>query len=350
VLSYILIFFASLVIAFGATPVARRIAVLSGVVAVPGNQRYHQRTTPLLGGLAIYVASAVALILFSDRFYVPQLIGIFVGATFVSFLGVWDDRSTLPPVVKLGGQAIGASLLVATGIQAQLFTSVPLNLAVSLIWIVGVVNALNLVDNMDGLSSGVAAVASAFFLVLAVQSGQFLVASLAAALLGACLGFLYYNFNPASIFMGDSGSLFLGYILAAVGLKLKVEGTESLGWLIPLLILGVPLFDTALVSLSRIRRGVSPFQGGKDHVSHRLVRAGWTNREAVMALYLTCGALGVIAMLAVRSSVAERATFGAIVCFAGVMAFGKLEEIERSAGRDRKVDRPDNPVSTDLGP
>ena len=329
-LPFILIFFAALLVAFGATPVARRIALRSGVVAVPSAERFHQRTTPLLGGTAIYVASAVALILFSDRFYVPQLVGIFIGATFVSFLGLWDDRSSLPPIVKLVGQVIGASLLMATGIQAQLFAWAPLNIAVSLVWIVGVVNALNLVDNMDGLSSGVAAVAAAFFLLLAVQSGQFLVGSLAAALLGACLGFLYYNFNPATIFMGDSGSLFLGYILAAVGLKIKVEGPGWLSWLVPVLILGVPLFDTLLVSVSRIRRGVSPFQGGKDHVSHRLVRAGWTHREAVMALYLTCGALGVIAMLVARSTITEGITIGVIVIAAGVMAFGKLESLATS--------------------
>jgi UDP-GlcNAc:undecaprenyl-phosphate GlcNAc-1-phosphate transferase len=329
VLSFVLIFFAALLVAIGATPVARRIALISGVVAIPSSERFHQRTTPLLGGTAIYVASAIALVLFSDRFYVPQLVGIYVGATFVSFLGVWDDRSALPPCVKLLGQIIGAGLLLATGVRAQLFAWEPLNVAVSLIWIVAVVNALNLADNMDGLSSGIAAVASAFFLVLAVQSGQFLVSSLAAALLGACLGFLYYNFNPASIFMGDSGSLFLGYVLSAVGLKLKVEGPGGLSWLIPVLILGVPLFDTALVSVSRIRRGVSPFQGGKDHVSHRLVRAGWTNREAVMALYLSCGVLGVIAMLVARSTSADGATIGAIVAVVGVMAFGKLEAMYR---------------------
>jgi UDP-GlcNAc:undecaprenyl-phosphate GlcNAc-1-phosphate transferase len=329
-LSYILIFFAALVVAIGTTPLARQVALRSGVVAIPSSQRFHQKTTPLLGGTAIYLAAAVALVVFSDRFYVPQLIGIFIGATFVSFLGVWDDRSSLPPLVKLLGQVIGASLLMATGIQAQIFTSTQLNLAVSLVWIVGVVNALNLVDNMDGLSSGVAAIAAAFFLLLAVQSGQFLVGSLAAALLGACLGFLYYNFNPASIFMGDSGSLFLGYVLAAVGLKLKVDPIGPQSWLVPILILGVPIFDTLLVSFSRLRRGISPFQGGRDHVSHRLVRAGWTKREAVMVLYLICGSLGVIAMLVARSTPVEGLTIGGLIAAVGLMAFGKLEAVELS--------------------
>ena len=330
-ISFILIFFAALLVAFAATPVARRVALHGGVVANPSSQRFHQRTTPLLGGAAIYLASVVALVLFSDRFYVPQLVGIFVGATFVSFLGLWDDHSSLAPLVKLGGQVVAAGLLMATGIHVHVFESLPLDLALTLIWIVVVVNALNLVDNMDGLSSGIAAVAAAFFLILAVQSGQFLVGSLAAALLGACLGFLYYNFNPATIFMGDSGALFLGYILAAVALKLKFDTSETLWWLIPILVLGVPLFDTILVFGSRIRRGVSPFRGGKDHVSHRLVSVGWTNREAVMALYLACGALGIVAVLVAKSTVIEGAAIGAILAVVAMMAIAKLEQI---GGRD----------------
>jgi UDP-GlcNAc:undecaprenyl-phosphate GlcNAc-1-phosphate transferase len=327
VLAYFLIFFAALVLAIAVTPVARRVAVLSGVVAVPSSRRVHQKTTPLLGGVAIYLASGFALVLFSDRFYVPQLVGIFIGATLVSFLGLWDDRSALPPLVKLIGQAVAASLLLLTGIRVQIFASGAVDLALTLVWIVGVVNALNLLDNMDGLSGGVAAVASAFFLVLAVQSGQFLVGSLAAALLGACLGFLYYNFNPATIFMGDSGSLFLGYILAAVGLKLKFDNVDTVTWMVPVLILGVPIFDTTVVVISRLRRGESPLKGGKDHVSHRLVRLGWTHREAVMALYLVCGALGWLATLVAHATAMEAYTIGAIVCVVALMSLIKLESI-----------------------
>lgn len=338
-LPFVLIFFSALVVAITLTPVARRVAMISGVLAVPGARRVHARATPMLGGVAIYLATAVALVLFSDRFYVPQLAGIFIGATFVSFLGLWDDRSELSPILKLAGQIVGASLLMLTGIQVQLFASSVLNVAVTLLWIVGVVNALNLLDNMDGLSSGVAAVASAFFLLLAVQSGQFLVGSLAAALLGACLGFLYYNFNPATVFMGDSGSLFLGYVLAAVGLKLKLDGSEVAAWLVPILILGLPIFDTTMVCLSRIRRGVSPLRGGKDHVSHRLVRVGWTHREAVMALYLVCGALGLVAMFVAKSSANEAIAVGAIVLVLAVLALSKLEAIDSGLRRGEGTDR-----------
>ncbi len=329
-LPFVLIFLVALIVAMAATPVARRLAVVSGMVAIPNSRRAHQTPTPLLGGIAIYLGCAIALILFGDRFYVAQLIGIFVGATVVSFLGLWDDRSELPPLVKLAGQLVGAGLLMWTGIRVQIFPSLIIDGALTLLWIIGITNAMNLVDNMDGLSGGVATVASAFFLLLAVQSGQFLVASLAAALLGACLGFLYYNFNPASIFMGDSGSLFIGYVLAAVGLKLKFDNTDLVTWMIPVLILGVPIFDTTLVVVSRLRRGVNPLVGGKDHISHRLVQLGWTHREAVMALYLACGALGIIATMLVHATMKEAYTVAGMIAVVALMALVKLETIETS--------------------
>lgn len=185
----ILAFLAALVVAITATPVIRRVALNTGIVAVPSKTRFHQRSTPLLGGVAIYVAFSVALIAFGSRFFVPQLISIFVGATFVSFLGLWDDRRALSPIVKLVGQIIAAGLLVLTGIRVEIIPNELLDIALTEVWIVGITNAMNLVDNMDGLSGGIASVASAFFLVLSVQNGQFLVASLAAAVLGHVWGF-----------------------------------------------------------------------------------------------------------------------------------------------------------------
>ena len=213
------IFAAALVLAIGATPLARRLALRTGMVDQPNARKVHTSPIPLLGGVAMYGAFVLALILFADRFYVSQIISIIVGATWVSFLGVWDDRVRLRPSVKLAGQIFGALILVASGITVDLFGEPILNIAITLFWIVGITNAMNLLDNMDGLSGGVAAVAAAFFMLLAVENGQFLVGSLSAALLGASIGFLIYNFNPALIFMGDTGSLFIGFMLAARGLN-----------------------------------------------------------------------------------------------------------------------------------
>lgn len=179
-----------------------------------------------------------------------------------------------------------------------------LNLAISFLWIIGITNALNLLDNMDGLSGGVAAIAAGFFLLLAAGSGQYLVSALAAALLGACIGFLRYNVNPASIFMGDAGSLFIGFLLAALGIKLRFpsppfpHNADLITWMIPVLVLGIPIFDTTLVTISRLRRGKNPLTTpGKDHLSHRLVAAGLTPREAVLSIYVLAFGLGMVAVL-----------------------------------------------------
>lgn len=325
--TYMLIFAAALAFAVGGTPVARWVAARADIVDRPSGRKLHLEPIPLLGGAAIYAAFILALLLFGDRFYIPQLVGIFIGATLVSFLGVWDDRQTISPLLKLAGQTLAALVLIATGVRVELFPGVVWDTLVTLLWVVGITNALNLLDNMDGLSGGIAAIAAGFFLLLAALSGQFLVGSLAAALLGACLGFLRYNFNPAQIFMGDAGSLFLGFVLAAVGIKLRFpDNTYAVTWMIPVLVLGLPIFDTTLVFISRLRRGVNPFTAaGKDHISHRLVARGWTHREAVMALYLTACALGAIAIFVSRAGMREAYVVGSVVALAGLYGLWKFE-------------------------
>jgi UDP-GlcNAc:undecaprenyl-phosphate GlcNAc-1-phosphate transferase len=296
----LLIISASLALAIGGTPLLRHLAGRTGVVDRPGGHKLHLQPMPLLGGLAMYAAVMLALLVL-DRFYVRQSASILIGATLVSFLGLWDDRRGMRPLIKLAGQLWAAGILVVAGINIQLFDSHIGNGLVTLIWVVGITNSMNFLDNMDGLAGGVAAIASATFLVLALLNGQALVAPLAAALLGASVGFLRYNLNPASIFMGDSGSLFLGYALAATAIKLRFPGnTPEVTWMVPVIVLGVPVFDTGLVLLSRLRRGVNPFTtGGHDHLSHRLA-ASTSRRQAVVriwALALGLGLLGVIVSL-----------------------------------------------------
>jgi len=293
----LLIFFASLLFAVGATPLARRVAFALGILDQPSARKVHTSPVPLLGGVAIYLAFLAALLLFSDVFYVNQVIGILLGATWVSFLGIWDDWRGLRPLVKLAGQCFAIAILIVTGVQVEFLRNPYLNAFVTAAWMVGITNAVNFLDNMDGLSGGVAAIAAGWFLVLSLLNGQFLVAPFAAALLGASLGFLVYNFNPARIFMGDAGSLFLGFMLAAVGLKLRFPGQpDSLTWMIPIFVLGIPVLDMTLVTISRLRRGVNPWTtAGKDHLSHRLVGLGMSHRRAVVSIYALCalsGALG----------------------------------------------------------
>ncbi len=319
-----------MLVAAGTTPVFRRLAPRLGWVDHPSSRKVHRVPTPLLGGAAIYLAFVLALLLFGDRFYVRQVVGIFVGATIVSLMGLWDDRRRLAVGVKLGVQLAAAVLLIVTGVRVQTFRTPWLDIPVTLLWIVGITNALNLLDNMDGLAGGVAAIAAGHFTLLAAMSGQYLVGALAAALLGACLGFLLYNFNPARIFMGDSGSLFLGFLLAALGIKLRFpENIPAVTWMVPVLVLAVPIFDTTLVFVSRLRRGLNPLTTpGKDHVSHRLVSMGLSQREAVMALYLAAGVAGELALFVAQADMVTGYFLGGLVALFALWAFWALEQVE----------------------
>lgn len=324
-----LIFGAALTVALGVTPMARRLAFRTNMVDRPGGRKFHANPTPLLGGLAIYAAVIAALLLFGDHFYVGEVAAIIIGATLISTLGFWDDRVSLPPWAKLLGQTIPVAVLVVAGVRISLFPSPVLNIAATILWVLFITNAVNFLDNMDGLTAGVAAVASAFFVLLAALSGQYLVGVLAAALLGACLGFLVYNFNPASIFMGDTGSLFIGFLLAVVGIKLRFPANvPAVTWMIPPLVLGIPILDTTLVIISRLRRGLNPLTtAGKDHLSHRLVYLGLTRREAVMAIYLIGGVFGMIAIFVSQASVAEGAIVIASVLLSCLILIWRMEQV-----------------------
>jgi UDP-GlcNAc:undecaprenyl-phosphate/decaprenyl-phosphate GlcNAc-1-phosphate transferase len=203
------------------------------------------------------------------------------------------------------GMPIAALFLIASGIRAQLFSQFfpgsvgfILDCLLTIVWVVGITAAFSILDHMDGLCAGIAATAAAFFTIAAMLNGQVMVSTLGAATLGAALGFLRWNFNPAKIFMGDGGAMFLGFLMAALGLKVRPDGTEfPLTWLVPVLILAVPIFDTTLVSISRARRGLLPFTSpGKDHTAHRLANLGMGHRGAVLAMYSWATVGGIIAL------------------------------------------------------
>jgi len=333
---------AAFLLAVLATPAMRRAALGLGMVDRPAARKFHVQPTPLLGGVAIYCAVIGSLLVFPNRRELVELTGIMIGASWISFWGLWDDRFGLSPIAKLAAQLVAAILLIVIGIQVSLPIPGWANIALTLLWIVGITNAFNLLDNMDGLASGVAAVAAAWFMLLAAINGQYLVGGLAAAVLGACLGFLIHNFNPASIFMGDSGSLFLGFLMAVLGIKLRFPANVNwVTWMVPIVVLGVPIFDTSLVVVSRLRRQKNPFSTpGTDHVSHRLNRAGWTRRESVMALYLAgCILGGISALVSLASPLGAYLILTAVVVVA-VCAMLRLETLgvsdhEPGAAADR---------------
>ncbi len=311
---FFLIFVVALLFSVVATPAARQLALATGIVDAPNHRKVHTEPTPLLGGAAIYGSFIAALLLLGGRAEVRQMVAIVLGATFVSLVGVIDDARGLRPAIKLLAQLLAGVIVVVSGLRVQLVAWEPINIALTLFWIVGITNALNLLDNMDGLSGGIAAIGAAHFLLLAALNGQYLVGVLSAALLGACIGFLRYNFNPASIFMGDTGSLFIGFVLAAVGIKLRFENTYVVTWMIPPVVLLVPIFDTTLVFFSRLRRGKNPLTTpGKDHLSHRLHALGLTRRETVLVCWLIASSAGMAAVFLTQAPVAAAYFFAALL-------------------------------------
>ncbi|MBM4083331.1 MAG: undecaprenyl/decaprenyl-phosphate alpha-N-acetylglucosaminyl 1-phosphate transferase [Planctomycetes bacterium] len=319
------IFIGAFVVSVIVTGLMRRFAPHFGLVDEPGERKVHTRTTPLGGGLGIFLGMALPVaagILTAwavhagwrpdwlpkevlDEYgrvlgkgYVLAL--IFGGALLIVVTGLFDDVKGLGPWLKLFVEVVVAVALIACNISISIFIENHwLCALVTLVWVVGITNAFNLLDNMDGLSGGVAFIVSAIFLVVAAQTHQFFIAALLLTLMGALAGFLVFNFPPASIFMGDSGSLFIGYMLAVLSVLFTFyqESHALFPVVVPLLILAVPLFDTISVIIIRLGAGKSPFVGDKNHFSHRLVALGMTPRETVLTIYLVTFCLGITATL-----------------------------------------------------
>ncbi len=304
-------------IAFGGsvllTPLVRNVAVKYNYVATPRVDRWHQKTTGLFGGVSIYVSMMAAWLISSAVFfqfqnYIQPLLPVALGGAAIFLLGLVDDISEINPQYKLIGQVVVASVLVIFGFQFNWFESKTANLLISIFWIVGITNAFNLLDNMDGLSAGVACISGFFlFLWLALMPGAHVLAApvqlILAAYIGSLLGFLFYNFNPASIFMGDAGSLFIGFLLASLTVIENPSNEQAVPLFnqlsviaIPCLIMFIPILDTAFVSFMRKLFSRSIFQGGRDHSSHRMVAIGFSERKAVIVLYLFAVISGVLAL------------------------------------------------------
>lgn len=330
-------FVAALITSFGMTPILRRVALYLGVVDYPAPRKLHLSPVPLLGSIAIFTGTLLATVLsiFMDGGVQAEVMAIVACATLLILVGFLDERRVIHPQLKLFvAMPLCAVVLMAVGIRAGItdaFLPGPIGKgvdgAVTLIWVVGITASFNILDHIDGLCAGIAAIASAFLLFLAGLGGHVLEASLAAAVLGAALGFLRWNFNPAKIFMGDGGAMFLGFMVATLGLKLDIlDVPRSISWMVPVLILGVPIFDTTLVTISRLRRGLLPFASpGKDHTAHRLANLGLGQRGAVLALY-GCGLLfGCVALVVTQLSVMLSYTVIGTMALAGLVALAALE-------------------------
>lgn len=328
-------FIVALLASLGLTIPVRHFALRMGLVDHPGPRKVHLKPIPLLGGIAIYLGFAAAILLSQHGAMQQQTIAILSGATLLAFVGFLDDGGLLHHQVKLFiGMPVAALFLLVSGIRAQLFSQfvpgifgVILDACFTVVWVVGITASFSILDHMDGLCAGITAIAAGFFTISAFMNGQRIVQTLGAATLGAALGFLRWNFNPAKIFMGDGGAMFLGFLMATLGLKIRLDGAPfPAGWLVPVLILGVPIFDTTLVSISRARRGLLPFTSpGKDHTAHRLSNLGLGHRRAVLVLYLLAALLGTTAVLIPRFSTSTIYGLVAALALCGLIAVFFLE-------------------------
>jgi UDP-GlcNAc:undecaprenyl-phosphate/decaprenyl-phosphate GlcNAc-1-phosphate transferase len=300
----------------------RQVAHRAGLVAKPRADRWHNQPTALMGGPAIVIATLAAFIAVSGPDASALVWAWLAGAVAISLVGVYDDIRGLRPTSKLIAQIIAALVPIALGLTIPPFHPL-LSFWIAVFWIVGITNAFNLLDNMDGLAAGIAAIAAGVLAIHGYQAGDVRLASAATALTGASIGFLFYNFQPASIFMGDGGSLFLGYSLGTLSLlRVTTRPLVSLSIIaVPVFVLAIPIFDTTLVTVLRILNGRAVSQGGRDHSSHRLVSLGLSERRAVTTLYAIAAASG-LASLVLPGLPASLVVLCVLVAILGIYYFG----------------------------
>ena len=335
VLFMIFAFIVSFAFTFATTPLVRRFAFKIGAIDIPkDNRRMHKKPTPRIGGLAIIFGFTVATLCFAQPS--RQLYGTLAGAAIIAVMGVIDDCKNLPAKLKFVIQIIAALVVVFAGdIKIDVFTNpnflsdnpywvLPewLSVTLTVIWIVFITNAVNFIDGLDGLAAGVSAIMSISLVFISIRVGEYSIAILGIALMGSCFGFLPFNFDPAKIFMGDTGSTFLGFMLATLSIQGVFKSYAVISFAVPLLILGLPLFDALFAMIRRILRGQSPMTADRGHLHHRLVDMGFSQKQTVFILYAISGVLGITAVLLAESGVLRALLL--VICVLILLLIGSM--------------------------
>ncbi|KXZ40532.1 UDP-GlcNAc:undecaprenyl-phosphate GlcNAc-1-phosphate transferase [Alkalithermobacter thermoalcaliphilus JW-YL-7 = DSM 7308] len=343
----------ALITAFGIsyffTPLAIKLAHKLGAIDVPkDNRRVHKTPIPRLGGISIFLG------FLSAYFYIgsfnSKILGMFLGSMLIVLLGVIDDIKEINPKAKLTGQILAALIAIFSGIriswvtnpfgiESNLIALGVLSIPITIIWIVGITNTVNLIDGLDGLAAGVSAIASITLAFIAYVNNQEISAILLMGLTGAALGFLPYNFNPAKIFMGDTGSLFLGYILSVIAIDAVIKSATALAVIIPVLALGLPIFDTTFAIVRRLLNGKPIMQADKGHLHHRLLSKGLSQRQTVLILYCISSFLCISALILSRSDVFESIlvlSLNIVFIYYGITKLDLLS-LDDSSVKDSKV-------------
>ncbi len=290
-------------VSFTCTPPVRALAYKIGAIDVPLDKRHiHKKPTPLIGGLAIYIGFTLSTAIFCD--YTDNLFALWIGGSILVIVGILDDRFSLSAPFKLIMQIAAASVAIACGVSINhitLFGQIIImgvwEIPVTLLWIVGLTNAINLIDGLDGLACGISAICSASISVVMLLSGDMVSALLTIILTGSCVGFIPFNKHPARIFMGDTGSLFLGYCLAVISASGLFKLHTVISFLVPLTVFALPLIDTLSSIIRRVFNGQNPFTPDKRHLHHRLVEMGFTQKESVKILYAICALMGLVSIV-----------------------------------------------------
>ncbi len=329
----VLALLAALMVSFLMTPVVKTFAYKIGAVDVPkDSRRMHKVPIPRLGGLAIFIGFMVSILLLVDIRGNAQLQSILLGAVIIVVLGVVDDIMALPAMLKFVVQIIAALIPALNGVVIQAFSNPNvfsdnpywvlgmLSVPFTVLWIVAITNSVNLIDGLDGLANGVSAISATTMLVIALLASEAQVAIVMAALVGACVGFMPYNLNPAKMFMGDTGATFLGYILATMSIQGLFKFYAVISFAVPFLILGLPIFDTSFAFIRRIAHGQSPMHADRGHIHHRLIDMGLNQKQAVATLYVISAILGLSAVVLTTGGEQKAMLFFAALCIVAFVA------------------------------
>ena len=342
ILILILTFVVAFAFSFAATPIVYRFAFKIGAIDVPrDSRRMHKKPIPRLGGLAIIFGFIVAICCFGHL--TRSLGAILAGAAIIAVMGVVDDCKNLDAKLKFCIQIIAALVVIIGGniritvlTNPNIFSDNPyvvlpdwLSGVTTVLWIVFITNAVNFIDGLDGLAAGVSAIMSVSLVFIAVRVGEYSVATVGLALMGACFGFLPFNFNPAKMFMGDTGSTFLGFMLATLSIQGVFKSYAIISFAVPLLILGLPLFDALFAMIRRIYHGQSPMTADRGHLHHRLIDMGFSQKQTVFILYTISGILGITAVI-----LAESGTLRALILLICVLLFLIIEGLRSNTPAD----------------